>query len=280
MRRLVALAASLALSLACQGDDWIIAGERREDAREPRTDAQPPEVVGDPSGCPSAADVLGQRRERFGAPSVAPEDVGRWSGDLGDAAAAGFPARAVVLDIAASGAGTLTIGPVSDRSAEASPLDQGYLCEELAQRVVCGSSSGFVGGFPYPIEGAQSRGGVLSFTVLMGDPWGPWCARHSPLPADDARQECGFSFGVLPPGEPQFSPAACSRTTPEGAEPIDCALMYALEYCACARDACFGSLTRSVEVGLARAPDGSSLRGSLWYENELEAAPLALARVP
>lgn len=271
----------LVLGLACQGDDWIIAGELPASA-EPPAMGSAPELIEELAACPSAAEVAEQRREFFGAGNVAAEHLGRWRGQLGGDAASGFPGSAVELRIDAAGTGTLTIGDASGAPfAAEGGVDSGYLCGAATSGVVCGSTSGFVGGFAYPIEAARSRDAVLSFTVVAADPWGPWCARQEPVRWEDSRQACGFAFGVRPPAELRYSALGCSRVTPEGdAEPIDCALMYALEFCACARDACFASFARIIDVGLEQTPDGTSLSGSLWYENEIDAAPIVLDRVP
>ena len=279
MRWLWAVASSLVLSAGCQGDDWIIGGELPRDMGSPGDERDNPELVSDPDACPSSLEVLDQRPQQFAAANVVPAHVGRWQGQLPDAATASFPSRDVELEIDASGAGTLLFdAPTSDRFLSGS--DDGYLCRAEATRVVCGSVSGFVGGFAYPIAGARSRDGVLSFTIVTADPWGSWCAEREPVSWEDPNQACGVAFGVLPDAEPRYSVLGCSRVTQDGAEAIDCALMYALEYCQCARDACFARLDRSVEVGLASSQDGTALRGSLWYESGRDEAPITLNRVP
>jgi hypothetical protein len=279
VRWLAAAAGSVALGVACQGDDWIIAGERPSETDSGSGAGDNPELVSAPTACPSSLDLLGQREQVFGAGSVADEHVGRWRAELVGGAAAGFPSRDVELAIDASGAGTLLFdAPTGDRFVSGS--DDGYLCSEDAMRVVCGSASGFVGGFAYPIAGARSRDGVLSFAIVTADPWGSWCAEREPVSWDDPGQACGVAFGVLPDGEPRYSVLGCSRVTLDGAEAIDCALMYALEYCQCARDACFARFDRSIVVGLALSRDGTALTGSLWYEDERGASPITLNRVP
>jgi hypothetical protein len=279
VRWLSAAACSIPLSVACSGDDWIIGGELPREGDPASGDANNPELVSDPDACPSSLEMLGQRQQRFAAPSVAVAHVGRWRGPLGDVAASGFPSREVALEIDASGAGTLLFdAPTSDRFVSGS--DEGYLCSAEATGVVCGSTSGFVGGFAYPISGARSRDGVLSFVIVTADPWGSWCAEREPVSWEAPDQACGVAFGVLPDAEPRYSALGCSRVTRDGAEAIDCALMYALEYCQCARDACFARFDRSVEVGLVLSQDGTALGGSLWYENERGASPITLNRVP
>jgi hypothetical protein len=280
VRWLAAAAGSAVLSVACQGDDWIIGGERPSETGPAGGEGDNPELVSDPGACPSSREVLGQREEAFGMASVADDHVGRWRAELaGTAAAARFPSRDVELAIDASGAGTLLFdAPTGDRFVSGS--DDGYLCSEDAMGVVCGSASGFVGGFAYPIAGARSRDGVLSFAIVTADPWGSWCAEREPVSWDDPRQACGVAFGVLPDGEPRYSVSGCSWVTLDGAEAIDCALMYALEYCQCARDACFARFDRSVDMGLALSQDGTALTGSLWYENERDASQITLIRLP
>lgn len=275
----MAAACSVALSVACQGDDWIIGGELTREMGSAGGEGDNPELVSDPSGCPSSREVLGQREQAFGVASVADDHVGRWRAELMGSAAAGFPSRDVELAIDASGAGTLLFdAPTSDRSLPES--GEGYLCSAETTGVVCGSTSGFVAGFAYPIAGARSRDGVLSFVIVTADPWGSWCAERAPVSWDAPDQPCGVAFGVLPEAEPRYSVSGCSRFTLDGAEPIDCGLMYALEYCQCARDACFARFDRSVVVGLASSRDGTALTGSLWYENERGASPITLNRVP
>jgi hypothetical protein len=279
VRRLWAVASSLALSVACQGEDWIVGGELPREMSPPTDETGSSELAGDPGACPSSLEVLGQRQQQLGAASVDVAHVGHWQGELGDAAAAGFPSREVELDIDASGAGTLLFdAPASDRSAYAS--DDGYLCSVEASGVVCGSMSGFVGGFTYPISGARSRDGVLSFVIVTADPWGSWCAEHEPVSWDDPQQACGVAFGVLPAATSRYSPLGCSRMTSDDIQEIDCALMYALDYCQCARDACFARFGRSVDVGLVLSQEGMTLTGSLWYESERAASPVTLSRVP
>jgi hypothetical protein len=177
-----------------------------------------------------------------------------------------------------SGAGTLLFGAAASERAPSG--DEGYLCSEDASGVVCGSASGFVAGFAYPIAGARSRDGVLSFAIVTADPWGNWCAQREPVSWEDPTQACGIAFGVLPEGESSWSALGCTRSSRDGAEAIDCALMYALDYCQCARDACFARFDRTVDIGLVLSQDGTALSGSLWYANGANAAPIALSRAP
>jgi hypothetical protein len=279
VRWLSAAASSLALSAACQGGDWIIGGELPSDMDAAGEDPDGPSFTSDPGACPSSLDLQEQRRQQYAAASVAAAHVGRWRGALSDVAASSFPSRELNLDIDANGAGTLRFdAPMSDQFLYGS--DDGYLCSAEAAGVVCGSTSGFVGGFAYPLGGAGSRDGVLSFMIVTADPWGSWCAEHEPVSWEEPRQACGVAFGVLPDGMSRYSVLGCSRLTPDGAEAIDCALMYALDYCQCGRDACFARFDRSVEVGLTLSEDGMTLTGSLWYENERDAAFITLTRVP
>ena len=278
MTRLALAGGALALCLACQGDDWIIAGELPREEAPPDSPLGTPEVIDDPSGCPSAADRLEQRAQAFSEPSLAPEYIGRWSGELDLDAPAGFPSRTLELLVGSDGGGTLRFG--GSTLLVPPEADRGYLCEADAAGVVCGSASGFVAGFAYPIEGARSRDSVLSFSIVAADPWGAWCAQQQPVRWEDASQACGFGFGVLSPAVSSWSSSGCSRLADDGSRTIDCALMYALDYCDCGRDACFANFGRSVEVGLELTPSGSALRGSLWYEDEANAGWVVLSRVP
>jgi hypothetical protein len=164
-------------------------------------------------------------------------------------------------------------GTVSFRSYFAGP--RGCYTLELSSRFGWVGCAGFVGGFGYPLAGARSRDGVLSFVLGGAEPWGAWCALSPAVEWLDPTQACGSSFGVRPPAEPTWSHAGCAR---RGARNIDCALMYALERCECGRDACFAAFDPDIEVGLALLVDQGSLVGSLWYENELDAASVALQR--
>lgn len=275
MSRSVALGWAIALGVGCQGDDWIIGGELPPDMPADGSASGAVERLGGPEACPSAADISEQRREAYGAASVAQPHVGRWRGAVQDVAGSGFPGSEIELLIEASGAGTLLFDTAPTDEGEDDPA-RGYLCSAAAAGVICGSASGFVGGFAYPVEGVQSREGVLSFAVVTADPWGTWCALHAPLRWEDAPEEC--AFGVLPPARLEWGPAGCARIGGDGAEAIDCALMYALEFCGCAHDACFSTFARSVEVGLELSPDGLSLHGSLWYEDGRSAAQITLNR--
>jgi hypothetical protein len=114
----------------------------------------------------------------------------------------------------------------------------------------------------------------------MADPWGSWCAEQTPVSWQDPSQVCGFAFDVQGPGVSRRSSEGCSRESNDGVEDIDCALMYALEFCDCARDGCFATIERVVEVGLELAEDGASLQGRLWWENANAAPQVEFVRMP
>jgi hypothetical protein len=276
VKRFGAARCALLLGVACAGDDWIVATEVPRDGEPAREPLDPPELVSTPEACPSAEELLAERERAYGTPNVLGQHVGRWRGTLGGSAAASFPSPEVELVLDANGVGTWRF--------EAAPASEtldpsiGYLCRSEPSGVVCGTASGFVGGFAYPLAGARSRDGVLSFVLGAAEPWGGWCALSPPVEWPDASQACGFSFGVRPPAEPVWSPAGCARLDGNDSEDIDCALMYSLERCECGRDACFAAFEPGIEVGLALSEDQRVLAGSLWYENELDAAPLALRR--
>ncbi|HTV18087.1 MAG TPA: hypothetical protein VMG12_05435 [Polyangiaceae bacterium] len=268
--------AALALCLACQGDDWIIAGELPEDDGS-SSDPGTPEFVNDPSGCPSAAERLAEREAAVAASSVAAQFVGRWEGE--PQLVGGFPSSELALTIGADATGVLSFspGPIMGEP----EADDAYLCGMFGtDRVVCGSDSGFVSGYSYRLQGIVTRGNVLSFSIVMADPWSDWCALQQPIRREDSSEACGFSFDVLPAAEPRFSEQGCVLVGMDGPEEIDCPLLYALDHCDCGSDACFASFARRVEVGVALTSDEASLRGSLWYEDGSNAAPIVLQRTP
>jgi hypothetical protein len=196
---------------------------------------------------------------------------------LGGTGAAGFPSSEVELLLDASGAGTFLFDAAPSPN-EPSP-EQGYLCSADPGGVVCGTSSGFVGGYAYALAAVRSRDRVLSFVLPEADPWSAWCGLQASIESPDPAAACGFSFGVRLPAEASWSPLGCTLRRGEEIEDIDCALLYALERCECARDACFAAFDGGAEVGLELTDDGA-LSGSLWYQNGLDRAPVVLSRVP
>lgn len=277
MMRAVAAAGWLLGSLACQGESWIVAGELPPLEDPADAGMGPSAVVDIPGECPSAADVLAERERALGTAGVDAAHVGRWRGTLGGTGAAGFPSAEVELLIEANGAG-MFLFDAPPSSNEPSP-ERGYLCSADSGGVVCGTSSGFVGGYAYALAAARSRDRVLSFVLPDADPWGAWCALHASIESPDPAAACGFSFGVRRPAEASWSPLGCTLRRGEESEVIDCALLYALERCECARDACFAAFDGGAEVGLELTEDGA-LSGSLWYQNGLDRAPVVLSRVP
>lgn len=276
MRRLIAGAWCSLSGLACQGDDWIIAGAPGAGGTSgAEHEMSAPEPIAD--GCPSAADSSELRAQRYGSSGIAPDHVGLWRGRLGGSAAAGFPSSDLEVELDTGGQGWLRFDTALNTEGRDDP-ERGYLCSAGPSGVVCGSASGYVGGYAYPLAGAGSRERVLSFSIVPADPWGSWCAQREPVAWDDPVAACGRSFAVLPPADLSWSPLGCSRTSSDGTEPIDCALMYALEFCQCARDACFAAFSSSIDVGLALSADGATLSGSLWFLNEVDAAPVTLTR--
>ncbi len=277
MRGVAAVCCLLAV-LSCQGDAWIVAEALPPEESLAEPPLERPDLVAIPGECPSAADVLAQREMALATSGVGAAHVGRWRGVLKGAKAAGFPSSEVELELDASGVGTFRFD-VAPSPIEPLPAT-GYLCSAAPTGVVCGSDSGFVGGFSYAVAGARSQGEVLSFVLRDADPWGAWCGLSASVALPDPSQACGFSFGVRLPAEPRWSPDGCTLRRDQEVEPIDCELLYALERCECARDGCFAAFDGGVEVGLALAQDGIALGGSLWYENGVDRAQVTLARVP
>jgi hypothetical protein len=271
--------ALLAFAVGCQGDDWVIAGERNEATASDAGPGDTSTTYGVRALCPTARELLTERADLYGLPDVDARYAGTWSGALGGSAAAGFPSDRVELSLDASGVGHLSfVGAVLT---EAEDPASAYLCASSADGVACGTTSGFVGGFSYPLESVTSRGNVLSFVIVENDPWGDWCALQPVLTWPDEALECGFASGVSPPGRDEESTAGCARIGADGSStPIDCALMYTLRHCQCGTDACFASFDfdSGINVGLELSTDGESLRGSMWYSGDEDAASVGLAR--
>jgi hypothetical protein len=204
--------------------------------------------------------------------------VGTWSGELSGDAAPSFPATEVRLEVRHDATGSLSFEGVAPPPAP-EDAEAGYLCDGSVSGGECGSVSGFVGGFAYPLEATLSRDLVLSFSLVDADPWDVWCSRQAPRARPDPFFECGVAFEALPPGSERWSPDGCWLSTVDGQfEPIDCGRMYSLERCECARDGCIASSESRVEVGL-RLTEEDELRGSLWFKNETDAASLRLQRL-
>jgi hypothetical protein len=272
-----ATVAFLALCVACQGPDWVIASERADGGGTNEPPGGPPTNYTIHPECPTARELLAARADLYGSPDLDPRHAGTWSGSLGGSAQGGFPSAQVELSLDASGVGHLTFLEVA--LPEADDPDSGYLCSVNTDGVACGTASGFVGGFSYPLERVTSRGDVLSFVIVQNDPWGDWCALHPVQRWPDETLECGFGFGVSPLGTDTETSAGCAHVSSDGSTtPLDCALMYALRHCECAADACFSSFESGIDVGLELGANGDSLHGSLWYSGDVDAASIMLQR--
>lgn len=257
------------LALGCDGEEWVV-GEEVPDV--PR--------VGPSYGCASAGDLLGARGTAYGASQVSERHVGRWRGRLGGSAASAFPSDEVELTLSSDHTGQLLFAGAEPPPAPESPLE-GYLCDGGVPGGICGTPSGFVGGFEYELLGIAVRGAVLSFVVIDADPWGPWCARQAPVERTDFTTTCGHAFSARPVQVGQWSEAGCTEVLDDGtARDVDCALMYAIERCQCGHDRCVASYQTGIEVGLSLSDDGAELRGSLWFKSDLDASLLTLRRQP
>jgi len=259
--------------LGCRGSSWVIAGESPDPAdagARLERDASATEI------CPTTAALDAQRAAANPTPSVDARHAGLWRGTLGGGAAAGFPSGDVELRIVDGGQNSLRFGASASAPSSLDP-SRGYLCTESSDGVGCATRSGFVGGFAYPLESVVSRGEVLSFRMVGSDPWGPWCRLQAPLAWPDQTQPCGSAFGVGPVGSDTVGAAGCARVAEDGlAVAIDCELMYSLQRCRCAADACVAEYADILEVGL-KLTDGL-LGGSLWYADGFAAATVSFAR--
>jgi hypothetical protein len=274
-----ALAGVVLLGAAgCRGEDWIVAGAEGPAGSDSGGNEPPPIQLLPVEECLSAAALLEQRAALYRPEAVSEAFAGRWRGTLRGDGATGFPGENVELELDAAGRGSLWF----DASPPPPPADpeSGYLCSAGSDgAVLCGSRSGFVGGYRYPLERVSVRGDVLSFILVEADPWGPWCEQRQPIEWPNDVAECDFSYDVQLPGTDTLTMAGCSRVDPEGAATdIDCELMYTLRRCECGWDACIAAYEAGVEVGLELGNAGTSLRGSLWYSGDVDAALLELER--
>jgi len=273
-----ALAGGLLLGhVGCRGGDWIVAGAEPAAGGGSRGNEPSPELL-PVEECRSAAALLEQRAALYRTEAVSEAFAGRWRGTLRGGGAAGFPSENVELELDVAGRGSLWF------DASPPPLatdpDSGYLCSAGSDgAVLCGSRSGFVGGYRYPLERVSVRGDVLSFVLVESDPWGPWCEQRSPVAWPNPVAECDSSFDVQLPGTDTVAPTGCSRLDEEGvATDIDCELMYTLRHCECGWDACIAAYAEGIEVGLELGDGGAALSGSLWYSGDRDAARLQLER--
>lgn len=272
--RLVLLGVCLS-SLACRGGRWVIADESPPDVLDAghleRHDASIADV-----GCPTVASLDAERARANPATIIDARHVGLWRGSLAGSAATGFPSTALELSVEASGQGSLRFGAPGAPPGELDP-NQGYLCTQAVEGASCGSASGFVSGFDYPLEAVVSRGDVLSFRIVGSDPWDAWCRLQTSQTWPALGQPCGSRFGAGPYGSDSVDANGCARIDDNGgATPIDCALMYALEHCRCGADGCVAQRADALDVGLQLR--GGELGGSLWYAGELDAAAVNLSR--
>jgi hypothetical protein len=271
-------AAALLGAFGCRGDDWVIAGAGRDEEIDSGDEDAPPIQLMPPVVCPSAATLLEERSALYRPEAVSEVYTGRWRGTLSGAAAAGFPSESLELELDGAGRGSLWFESASPPPA--SDPGSGYLCSAGSDgAVLCGSRSGFVGGYRYPLERVTSRGDVLSFVLVQADPWGPWCQLQQPIEWPDPDTACGSSFDVQLPGADTVTTNGCARIDAEGeATDIDCALMYTLRRCECGSDACVAAYEDGIEVGLELSEAGAALSGSLWYSGDVDRAPLTLRR--
>ncbi len=273
------LALACAACAACDGGRWVI-GEEAGGAGAPGFDeAAQSAGTGASNGCPGGAETLALRSTWHGPSEVGARHAGDWVGALSGSAAVAFPSAEVAMLLRPDNTGTLTFGGSPPPPVPFDARQQPYLCSGDASGGVCGTSSGFIGGFGYTLTAINVRGGVLSFVLLDTGPWDPWCALQIPLGRMDPLEPCGYSFGVFPPGTKRWSPTGCSLVEEDASEqPMDCGVMYALEHCQCAFDGCFAAFTTGIEVGMELSEDGRELSGSLWTKAEVDAARLLLRR--
>lgn len=274
MKRIPLALWALLFGASCEAEPWVVATQANWERDGDRRDAGPPPSMIDQ--CPTVEVLRARRIAQY--PRLAPSaaHVGRWRGTLSGSSAAGFPGVDVQLSVDTDGSGSFRFESESPLVPPGSAAEA-YLCDGSVSGGICGSASGFVGGFDYAIEAARSRGDVLSFVIVDADPWDGWCRLQEATQRSNPDAECGLSWDALP-GVPRWSSAGCELAVDGVIQPIDCGRMYALERCACGRDGCIASFTTAVDVGLLGSPGGDVLEGALWFKNGAEAASLRLLR--
>lgn len=265
------LAAALA---GCKGEPWVVAAvvaDAAADAGDAGPDAALPE-------CPSAESLVREELAGLPRPALEARHVGTWRGGLHGVSSPAFPGARLELQLAPDGSGTLRF---IDAALPPAPADAtaGYACQNGETGVTCGSASGFVGGYPYALYGARSRGAVLSFTLLGSQPWDSFCKLAPPLEWPDVNAACGFSHGVLPPGSSSWSTQGCTHVSDTTTTSVDCEWLYAVRRCQCAFDGCFSSFQTRVALGLELVDADRELQGSLWSFDGTRAVTLRLWRV-
>ncbi len=264
---------------ACDGARSVIAEEEARAVVEGPS-ASPGAQVNVQHECAGMEQILATRSTWHGSSKSGESHVGRWRGSLGGSAASGFPASDVLLILNSNDTGTFEFLSEAPPPRPDDP-SQGYLCDGSVSGGICGTPSGFVGGFEYELQGVVARDRVLSFVLLDADPWALWCELQTPVQRADAAQPCGFSWDIVPLSMERWAATGCEQVDAAGnGEPIDCSLMYALERCKCAFDGCFASFYSGIEVGLSLSNDAQELSGSLWFKSNVDAALLRLRRQP
>ncbi len=187
-----------------------------------------------------------------------------------------FPAGALTLEVNPEGS---RIGFFAFESpATPSSGQAGYLCS-LGGAPNCASPSGWLPGFRYSALEAQSRGDILTFSVLLDEPWQAWCALQRPtsVPSSEA---CTGDFSIEPPFDDRsVLPTGECRVSRLGQlSEIDCGRLATVlrAPCDCSARQCWASARNPVRIALTLS-DTDVLSGALWYEGN-QAARVDLRR--
>lgn len=194
------------------------------------------------------------------APLLGPGHAGRWSALLSGEEAGKFPSDRLLL--------TLSTTDARLRFEAGSPLPAlldgrgGYLCHAPGASS-CATESGFLPAFEYQLSGVAARGSILSFLVLLEQPWNEWCELQAPVRQDivgcDPFYDVEAAYGEVRWADP------CGVRRGDEWSDIDCDRLATLERhaCVCGADGCRGA-ARALELNLRLvAPD--VLEGALWF---------------
>lgn len=156
----------------------------------------------------------------------------------------------ITLD--ATGNGTVEVG---DQAVYPPPTDPnvGY----PGGRAFAGD---LVSGLRYPIQNARVEGDRLRFQFSLTDPWQPWCALQTPIPADDGATYHCSRHGYRDAG-------GCFEVGATPPRPLDCGKLSLCwgtpAICACTASGCAAIQIINLELDASLEDAGTKLVGTL-----------------
>jgi hypothetical protein len=241
-----------ALSVACDGERWVI--------------GEPPHVPDAGLSLDASAAALCGESATEGMPLRSPAPVlsagqaGSWAARLSGDEADKFPSQVLQLELGANAA-HLHFETGSPAPALLDPRG-GYLCHAPGAST-CATASGFVPAFDYTPWQVTARGSISSFLLYIEQPWNDWCRQQ--VPVERTIAGCALGYDVEAPYTDLRWGDTCSVLRGPDWVDIDCDRLATVERhpCRCDADGCRAS-ARMVQVNLRLvAPD--ALEGALWF---------------